>query len=139
MGACRLTLTAITVLAFLLPSGCNGCGGGGTSTKPSISTAIHVSIRPSLLDKSAGVLQIENRTKESLTLLLKLHSNDSNQEKIHIFRLAASKTDDIGILETGWKFQPNQTVLIFCDGYGSITYNTFKTEKGTVGIKESWW
>lgn len=133
----RVALFGLSLAVGAMFIACGG-GGGGTS-QPPITTAIQVSIRPSHLDSSTGVLQVKNRTGQSLSLFLSMHDRDSNQQKSHSLTLGPYETQENGILEAGWKFEPNESITIACTGYNSAAYTTFKTDKGTVGIKEPWW
>jgi hypothetical protein len=132
-----LTGIALFVATFPLLLGCGHQS--GVSSTPSLDTVIDVSIRPSLLDSSTAVLQLKNQSGQSMQLRLSVHSNDSNHKTNHSVTVKARRTEEIGFLETGWMFEPNETVEISCAGYTSVNYKFFKTEKGTVGIKRSWW
>jgi hypothetical protein len=135
-----LSLTAALAIFPVLV----GCG-GNEPTKPAepplprLEHAIGVSIRTSLLDSSSGVLKLTNRTKGTLDASLLFKNKDNGQSKSHKVSIPPFRTEEIGILEADWKFEPNETIWITCEGFSSMTYKTYRTSEGQVGIKQSWW
>lgn len=127
------TISSVIVLIMTL----SGCERTMPSIEPSITTAIDVSMRPSLLDSSTSVLQLRNVTGESLTVQLVMSNEDLNQKAVLDVAIGPYKTEEIGVLE-GWSFVPNETVTISCSGYRSVTYRTYRAESGFTGIKKSW-
>jgi hypothetical protein len=104
---------------------------------PSIDNAIHVTIRSSLLGSSTGVLQLKNRTEQKLDVFLSMENKDSRQSDYHSVLINPYKMVEVGRLE-GWVWVPNETVRIYCEGFDSTTYKTYRTKEGAVGIKRSW-
>jgi len=131
------TVVLVGVIAVASISGC-GEMRGGRGKRP-ITDAIHVSIRPSLVNSATGVLQLRNGTNRALTVLLQMHNKNSNQRTAHQVEIGPYTTEEIGVLEAGWAFEPNETVEISSTGFDSVTYKTFKTDSGTVGITKAWW
>jgi hypothetical protein len=68
-----------------------------------------------------------------------LENNDNRQWKYHDVTIPAFETEEVGILEADWKFEPNETIKISCEGFTSITYKTYRTSEGGVGIKKALW
>ena len=53
--------------------------------------------------------------------------------------LSPGQTKEIGLLEANWQFEPNEVIEITHGTYRPARYATYKTDRGEVGIKESWW
>jgi hypothetical protein len=89
---------------------------------------------------STSVLQIKNTSQSALpNLIMQLTNLDSKQEKYYrIDRLNPGEQKEIGILEAGWAFEPNEEIFIFMeDGrFIGVIYKTYRAENGSVGIKE---
>jgi len=139
----RVIALSMGVLFAIVPM-LTGCGETKTTepaepSLPRIEYAIDATIRPSRLESSTGVLQLTNLTKRKLDVSLYLENKDSRQWRYHEVSIDSYRTEEIGMLEAEWKFEPNETVKISCEGYASITYKTYRTEEGRVGIKKSLW
>jgi hypothetical protein len=102
-----------------------------------ITTYVHVSVRGSLLDSSTAVLQLQNLTDESRSIVVNFYNHESRQAKTIAVDLSPMGNSEIGILE-GWALKPSETFEITCAGYRSVSFNTYQTERGSVGIKRAW-
>jgi hypothetical protein len=127
---------AYVCILALVCSGVVGCG----ERKESLRKLIHVSMRSSALSTSEGVLQIQNLSKQPLDLLGLVRNVDNNQEKLFATGpLKPFQMVEIGRLEIGWTFEPNEKIAFFLPhdaGYAPATYVTFRAENGSVGIKK---
>jgi hypothetical protein len=120
-------------IAFAFPAFISGCA--GSNDPPSISACIHISVRQSALDSSTAVVQIENLTSEQHRIVINFANYDDHQRKLIALDLPPNESSEIGILE-GWALLPNETFEITSPGYRGIRFNTYKTDRGSVGIKQ---
>jgi hypothetical protein len=103
---------------------------------------IHVSMRQSALKSADGVLQIENRSDETLHLALVVNNLDNGQElKFRMAPLSPHGSVELGMLELGWTFEPNEevTLLDLKAPEGTLRANkflTFRTAEGAIGIRK---
>lgn len=127
-------------LSLLMVGGCDSGSPSGSSV-PSLGPQLQVSLRPSLLDAKTAVLQIKNITGHQLqNLSLTFRNKDSNQQASYsLANLNAGEAVEIGVLEAGWSFEPNEEIEISHVRYGRAKYTTFRAEDGEVGIKQVWW
>jgi len=102
------------VLGVLLLAGCG-------SRRPPIS----VTWRISLLDDSSYVMQVTNRSNnETMVIHLNAKNKELGQHVSHTFKVAPGATEEIGILEAGWKFLPGETYSLRADGYTTAIKGT---------------
>jgi len=122
-----------TVIALSALSGC--------VKRLDLADVLEVSIRPSLLYSSTGVLFVRNRSVHSLKgIRLAIRNIDSNKSTTHIIAsLDYGGTTEVGMIEANWAFEPNEEIEFTLDGYRSVTSRTFTTDKGTVGIRKPLW
>jgi len=113
----------------------NGCG----SKLPSLSEVIHVSVRQSSLDPTTAVLQIKNKHSEPLTLGGYAYNLDDRQElTFQIGTLEPGQSIELGLLEIGWAFMPNERFAIMTtedQPYQLIAFETYRADTGSIGIK----
>jgi hypothetical protein len=135
-------MRAISLVSYLLlvilpwVSGCDS-DSADRFDRALISTYLHVSIRPSLLNSSTGVLQLRNITDKPRALTIYFRNFDSNQTNSINENLDPNETVEIGALE-GWCLEPNETFEITSPGYFSVIYDTYKAENGSIGFKNAW-
>jgi hypothetical protein len=130
-GAAIVLVIAATSLWFG-----RGCGRANTAPLP-----IDVSMRQSSLFRSDGVLQIRNRSSETLNLGIFLTNLDTRQQKD--FRappLPPAQTIELGIEQLGCTLEPNEDILITDLPAGMsnrrmLNFRTFRTSEGKIGIR----
>ena len=114
--------------------------GGCRREVPKLSEVIHVSMRQSSLEPTTAVLQIKNKHTESLTLYGCAVNLDNKQEvTFRIGTLAPGQSTELGILEIGWAFVPNERFLIGTTKdkpYRDAVFDTYRAESGSIEIKQ---
>jgi hypothetical protein len=134
----KVLLTLPQLLAIALLSGC------GNSR--SLDNLIHVSIRASSLDTSTGVLQIQSNTDQPILLGMLFENLDNKQQRQYFVEIKPRQAVEVGILECGWGFVPNEQILIakFIPGaeereldktVAPLRYKTYRADQGIIGIK----
>jgi hypothetical protein len=140
----------ILLACTLLVSGCSGHGPTATYG----SRMIRVTMRESAIDGKSGVLQLENISHHSVD---HVHVRGKNLDNGQSFRHTVGSLDqgekvELGILEIGWTFIPNEeiTVLTLKPGQAPLgniaprellkffyidVYRTYKAESGVIGVK----
>ena len=119
----------------------SGCSGRPPSKTPTAAKVVDISMRQSLLDFSSGVLRVTNKSSSTLTwIAVHFRNTETNQSGAYtIDSLAPGATREIGLLEAGWKFDPNESIRVSLAGYSDISFSTFRASSGAVGIRNSWW
>ncbi len=100
-----ICLVVIVILALLFL--------GKTGVRPPIS----VTFRKSLLDDTR-VLRVTNRkSDETLVISLKVVNKEKGRQGDHIFKVGPGKTNEVGIIQMGWSFEPGEEITLEADGY----------------------
>lgn len=136
----RVVLSILGSVIFL--TGCNN------EERLRLSDVIHVSMRSSLLDSSTGVLQITNNSSESIVLFLSIKNLENLQMKQSTQIFKPNETKELGRIEISWEFVPNEKidilkVVLDTNGkslapdnkYSVLSYKTYRTSEGEVGLK----
>lgn len=77
---------------------------------------IKIDFRDSLL--TGKVLRVHNKSdRETLICMVRVHNKKSGERKSWPFRLFPNGTQEIGILEMGWCFEPGEKVQFEVDRY----------------------
>lgn len=100
---------------------------------PSVDFAIHLSIRPSVLN--TGVLQLHNITDKSIAANLLITNRENRQQKSIDITVPAQQTAEIGWTD-GWDFSSNEQILLFSKGYFFSSWITTKMDNGQVGLRK---
>jgi hypothetical protein len=121
--------------------------GDASPTKPpkwvSVNSAFKVSLRPSVLGQGA-VLQLTSRANGPASITISVFNNDSRQGREYRLELLPSASAEVGPLEMGWTFQPNESLQIFAyitpggglpDVIARQSYVLYKASNGGVGIR----
>jgi hypothetical protein len=137
-GVRRITMRRCNSIAYcglIMVAVLCGCG----PKVPSLNEVIHVSVRRSSLDSTTAVLQIQSEHNEALTLYGAVLNMDSKQQrKFTIGILEPNQSVELGLLEIGWAFEPNERFFIATtpdQPYKTIRFETYRTDSGSVGIR----
>lgn len=129
--------SVITSYIFLIAPILGGCG----PKAPSLSDVIRVSVRQSSLNSATAVLQIQSKHSEPLPLWGAVLNVDSNQRRdFEIGTLEPYQSVEVGMLEIGWAFEPNEVFIIATTPdlpYQMIRFHTYRTDSGSIGIRPS--
>ena len=78
---------------------------------------IDVSFRESLMF-DGKVLQVKNTTTDKhLSCLMTVHNYTHQQKKSFSFVLSPRETQEVGVLEIGWRFSTGESVSIEVEGF----------------------
>jgi hypothetical protein len=136
----RLLASIGSILTIGTIIGCIDTTNPGAPQRPSLKSVIHVSVRRSLLDSSTSVLQISNISQSPLPALIMSFTNlDSKHKQYYkIDLINPGEQLEIGMLEAGWAFEPNEEIYIAIENgqYVGVTLKTYRAENGSVGIKQ---
>lgn len=127
------------VVALALAVGCQNTS--GRPSAPSLGPLVTVSMRQSHLFGSSAVLQISNVSSGTLSgITIRFRNLDNNQSGAYnLPPLPRGEMAEVGVLECGWALEPNEEIEIQHSTYGKLKFTTYKTEKGTVGIRMALW
>lgn len=121
-----------------LPILCMGCDVKTSPgpIAPTVSSVISVTTRKSFLDSSSGVLQLTNTSQKPIgKITVWFRNKDTKTEAtVVIGAIDPGKTAEIGMLE-GWALEPNESVVLYLDGYTKSSYSTYQGANGNVGIR----
>lgn len=130
----------IIIVVCIRMVGCLSHTIASSSSPPSLLTAVHVSMRQSLLDSNTGVLQLENRSSSPISNIVLIFRNlDSREDRrFDIRTLQSREQTEIGALEAAWTFVPNETIDISLqDGsYAPVRFLTYRAEGGQIGLRQ---
>lgn len=110
MIRCAGVLLAMFVLAF-----CSSCGDGV------ISPPVRLSFRDSIGPWGGKVLQVKNVSSgHTLKCTMHVRNFGRNESTTYDFTLSPDSMDEIGVLETGWRFLKGEVGYISAAGFVGI-------------------
>jgi hypothetical protein len=107
-----------------------------------LDSVLKVSLRPSALGKGA-VLVLQCIASKNANVTIKVTNNDTKEERQHQLVISPGEKTEVGMLEMGWSFEPNETLMIY-SGLGIEKpwilsrqgYVLYKSSNGGVGIRK---